>query len=356
VAGLTGRRTDQNRAGRPSLCRPVHAALESMAEIAPAAATIDASVIVCTYNRAESLPRTLHSLKSQQVRDGIDWEVLVVDNNSTDGTRHVVENFMPTFPRLRYGFEAAQGLSHARNRGLTRARGRIILFTDDDVAPEADWLQRILDGMAATGCDACGGFIAPDWQSSPPPWLTERFHGFLAVRAERTDTYEVEPGMLPPFGANMAFRREVFDRLGAFDVSRGRKGDVLASGEDGEMFQRVLESGGRVMFFGDARVRHTVESFRLTKRYFRRWRYQTSRNLAQTRGLPGRRRILGVPPYLVGQLLRSVARAAAARVTAPADEAFLKEMLVWHFLGAIEGLWRSRKAPAMRASNTRAAS
>jgi glycosyltransferase involved in cell wall biosynthesis len=327
-----------------------------MAELAPATESIDASVIVCTYNRAESLPRTLHSLTSQQVRDDVDWEVLVVDNNSSDGTRHVVENLMPVFPRLRYCFESAQGLSHARNCGLTQARGRTILFTDDDVAPEADWLQHILDGIAATSCDACGGFIAPEWQTPPPPWLTERFHGFLAVRAERNDTYEIERGMLPPFGANMAFRREVFDRLGAFDVNRGRKGNVLASGEDGEMFQRILDAGGKVMFFGDARVHHTVESFRLTKRYFRLWRYQTSRNLAQTRGFPGRRRVFGVPPYLVGQLLRSVARAAAARLTAPADEAFFKEMLVWHFLGAMEGLWRSRKSPAMRASNTRAAS
>jgi glycosyltransferase involved in cell wall biosynthesis len=312
----------------------------------PEIARIDASVIVCTYNRAESLPRTLRSLRAQQVRSGIDWEVLVVDNNSRDATRQTVEFFMQEFPRLRYCFEAAQGLSHARNRGLAQARGRIVLFTDDDVAPEPDWVQRIVDGMSATGCDACGGYIAPDWQSPPPRWLTERFHGFLAVRADRDDAYEILPGMLPPFGANMAFRREVFDRLGAFDVMRGRKGSVLASGEDGEMFQRILDAGGKVMFFGAARVHHTVESFRLTKRYFRRWRYETSRNLAQTVGFPGERKLLGVPPYLLVQLLRAAARAAAARIKDPPDEAFSKEVLVWHFLGSIEGLWRGHKTPS----------
>ena len=303
---------------------------------------MDASIIVCTYNRAESLRdtlRALHALKSPAKRN---WEVVVVDNNSRDETRQAVEEFGRGFARLRYLFEPRQGLSYARNHGLAAARGRILLFTDDDVAPEPDWVQRVLDGMSRTGCLACGGFIAPEWESPPPAWLTERFHGFLAVRAERADTYRIEGDMQPPFGANMAFRREVFDRFGQFDVGRGRSGNVLASGEDGELFQRILDDGGEVMFFGDARVHHTVESFRLTKRYFRRWRYQTSRNLAQSRGFPGKRRLFGVPPYLVPQLLRAAARALVARLTDPADEAFGREIIVWHFLGAIAGLWRSR--------------
>jgi glycosyltransferase involved in cell wall biosynthesis len=311
---------------------------------------IDASVIVCTYNRAESLKRTLRSLQAQRVREEVNWEVLLIDNNSSDNTRQLVEALQPEFTRLRYFFEVQQGLSHARNRGLSEARGRVILFTDDDVAPEADWVQQVLDGIEEIGCDACGGYIAPDWQRPPPSWLTERFHGFLAVRADREDSYQITRDMLPPFGANMAFRREVFDRVGAFDVSRGRTGTVLASGEDGDLFDRLLNAGGTVMFFGHAKVHHSIESFRLTKQYFRRWRYQTSRNLAQTRGFPGERSFLGVPLYLPGQLLRAVARAAAARLTDPADEAFLKEILVWHFLGSIEGLWRRRTLPSGRSS------
>lgn len=303
-----------------------------------------ASVIVCTYNRAGSLARTLASLAAQKVRDEFEWEVIVVDNNSRDDTRQVVERFSVDFPRLRYCFEGRQGLSHARNRGIELARGEFLLFTDDDVAPEPDWVERIVDGMISTACDACGGFIAPVWEAPPPPWLTERFHGFLAIRAERTDTFQILRGMDPPFGANMAFRREVFARHGGFDVRRGRMGNVLASGEDGELFERILKGGGKVMYFGAARVHHSVEAYRLTRKYLRRWRYQSSRNIAESKGLPGSTRVGGVPLYLFPQLARAIARAFVARLTDSPDAAFYKELIVCHFLGTIHGLWRTRRA------------
>lgn len=308
---------------------------------------LHASVIVCTYNRCESLKRTLAALCHQQVAPGLSWEVLVVDNNSKDLTKAIVEAHAGAFPALRYIFEPKQGLSHARNAGIAAARGRYLLFTDDDVAPEPDWMQRMVQGMMRTGCDAAGGYIAPVWETPPPAWLTERFHGFLAIKTERTDTYEITEGLPLPFGANMAFKRELFTRLGPFDVNRGRKGNVLASGEDGEFLARLLAAGGKVMFFGDARVHHAVESFRLTKRYFRRWRFQTSRNLAQSRGFEGDRRVAGIPLYMFGQLARACARAVTARFSEPADEAFYKEIIVWHFLGSMQGLWRERgRAPA----------
>ena len=301
-----------------------------------------ASIVVCTYNRADSLALTLGCLKNQQLRTDIDWEVIVVDNNSKDATRTTVEASMSDFPQLRYAFESRQGLSHARNHGIGLSRGDIVLFTDDDVCPEPDWVQVILDSMEAHGCDACGGYIAPAWEKPPPMWLTERFYGFLAIR---TDTMEqhITSSSNTPFGANMAFRRELFARHGTFDVTRGRMGNVLASGEDGELFERILKGGGKVMYFPLARVHHRVEAFRVEKAYFRRWRFQTSRNLAISRGVPGKRRICNIPPYLVPQTLRALWRAAWGRLTAPADEAFNREMVVCHFLGTLQGLWQSKK-------------
>lgn len=313
-------------------------------ESPPPTSPIDASIVVCTWNRSTSLRRTLASLRAQSVATHVNWEVLVVDNNSNDDTRSVIEACARTFPRVRYCYEPQQGLSFARNHGISLAKGDVVLFTDDDVAPEADWLQRILDGMARFDCDACGGYIAPVWESEPPSWLSERFHGFLAIRADRTDTYEIDGTVPVPFGANMAFRRTVFARFGLFDVTRGRSGAVLASGEDGELFARILAAGGKVIFFGDARVHHMVETFRLTKRYFRRWRFQTSRNMAVGRAFPGNRRVFGVPLYLYRQLVRASARAVAARFSSPPDEAFFNEIIVWHFLGSIAGLWRNRNA------------
>ncbi len=297
-----------------------------------------ASIVVCTYNRAASLEETLACLKRQKVPPDIGWEIIVVDNNSQDHTRDVIEAARRQCPRIRYAFEKEQGLSHARNHGVALAAGEIIAFTDDDVCPEADWLAIIVQGMRLHRSAACGGYIAPVWETPPPSWLTERFFGFLAVRNQRSDTYQITSASEAPFGANMAFRKDVLVDIGLFDVRRGRKGNVLASGEDGELFERILASGRKVMFFGNARVSHKVDAFRLTKRYFRRWRFQTSRNIAMSCGFPGERRLFGIPLYLFPQTLRALFNAVRSRLHDPVDEAFNKEIIVWHFFGALAGL------------------
>lgn len=305
---------------------------------------MDASVIVCTYNRTESLRDTLHALKAQQSIAGRTWEVIVVDNNSQDDTPQVIADFQHEWPRLRYEFQGEQGLSHARNHGIAAAHGNILLFTDDDVLPEPHWMEVTLTGLEKYHADACGGYIAPLWEVTPPPWLTERFYGFLAVRTDRSDDYDITLPSQAPFGANMAFRREVFQKVGGFDTTRGRKGAVLASGEDGELFERILAAGLKAVFLGQSRVHHKVESFRLTKRYFRRWRFQTSRNIAQSKNMAGDRRFLNIPLYVFPQFLRAVIRMLWGHVTQPRDEAFNREMVVCHFLGLMQGLYRSRSS------------
>ncbi|HYE37068.1 glycosyltransferase [Methylocaldum sp.] len=303
---------------------------------------MDASIIVCTYNRAESLRDTLTALMQLNTRPELSWEVIIVDNNSKDHTRRVVEEFHQAWPKLRYEFELQQGLSHARNRGIAAANGEVLLFTDDDVLPESDWLETTLAGLEKYQADACGGYIAPIWEIPPPYWLTERFYGFLAVRTDRTDDYPIETPSQAPFGANMAFRRQIFDKVGYFDTNRGRRGEVLASGEDIELFERILAAGLKAVFLGQSRVSHKVEAYRCTKRYLRRWRFQTSRNLAVSKGLPGSRRIFNIPFYLFPQLMRAARGVITGRFTLPADEAFYREMLLCHFLGAIQGLYLSR--------------
>lgn len=303
---------------------------------------MDASIIVCTYNRALSLQGTLQALRAQQTTSHRQWEVIVVDNNSKDHTRAIVEEMQEDWPLLRYEFAPEQGLSHARNHGIGCAQGEVFLFTDDDVLPEPDWLETTLAGMDKYQADACGGYIAPIWEKPPPTWLTERFYGFLAVRTDRDDDYPIQSPSQAPFGANMAVKKCVFDKVGLFDTNRGRKGKVLASGEDGELFERILNAGFKAAFLGKARVHHKVEAFRLTKRYFRRWRFQTSRNIAQSRGLTGERRLLNIPLYVFPQLLRAIVRMLWGYMTQPRDEAFNRDIIVFHFLGLMQGLYRAR--------------
>ncbi|CAH1087205.1 glycosyltransferase [Candidatus Nitrotoga sp. 1052] len=303
---------------------------------------MDASIIVCTYNRAESLRDTLHALRAQKTSPSRSWEIVVVDNNSRDHTHRVVKEVQREWPLLRYEFEQTQGLSHARNHGIAAARGDVLLFTDDDVLPEPDWMEVTLSGLEKSNADACGGYIAPIWETPPPAWLTERFYGFLAIRTDRTDDYPITLASQAPFGANMAMKRTVFDRVALFDTNRGRKGNLLASGEDGEMFERILAAGLKAIFLGQSRVHHKVEAFRLTKRYFRRWRFQTSLNIAQSRGLAGERRLFNIPLYVLPQFMRAMARMLWGHMTQPLDEAFNREMVVCHFLGLMQGLYRSR--------------
>jgi glycosyltransferase involved in cell wall biosynthesis len=304
---------------------------------------MDASIIVCTYNRAESLRDTLRALQALQPAPGRTWEVIVVDNNSKDHTKAVVEEAQQAWPLLRYEFEGAQGLSHARNHGIACARGDVILFTDDDVLPEPDWLETTLHGLVRCGADACGGWIGPIWETPPPSWLTERFYGFLAIRTDSTEDHPITDASHAPFGANMAFRRDVFDRVGAFDTNRGRKGQVLAGGEDIEMFERLLKAGMKAHFLGSSRVHHKVEAYRLRRRYFLRWRLQASRNIALRQGVSGERRMFNVPMYLYPQLLRAVGRAVHAHLFLDAAEALHRDMMVCHFLGTMQGLWRERR-------------
>ncbi len=305
---------------------------------------MDASIIVCTYNRADSLKETLEALQKQKISSGITWEVLVVDNNSSDHTRETVKGVQSEWPELRYTSEPQQGLSHARNHGIESANGEVLLFTDDDVLPEPEWLQTTIAGMEKYQADACGGYIAPIWESPPPPWLTERFYGFLAVRTDRSDDYSIDKPGLAPFGANMAVKKAVFERVGVFDTNRGRKGKVLASGEDGELFQRILAANLKAVFLGSSRVHHKVESFRLSKKYMRNWRFQTSSNIAQSVGVKGTRRIFNTPLYIFPQLLRAILRMLWAKLSAPQDEAFNREIIVCHFFGLIQGLYRTQKA------------
>lgn len=303
---------------------------------------MDASIIICTYNRVQSLIDTLNAIQQQKTADSLTWEVIVVDNNSNDNTQQAIAEIQKKWPKLHYEFERQQGLSHARNHGIRHAQGKVILFTDDDVIPEENWVECIVQGLKKYQADACGGYIAPIWEIPPPVWLTARFYGFLAVRSERTDDYFITQASQAPYGANMAFNKKLFNKVGFFDINRGRKGNILASGEDGELFERILKNQGKVVFLGSAKVHHKVESFRITKKYMRRWRFQSSRNIALSRGIIGKRRFLNIPFFLFPQFFRAIIRMFWGYLTQPQDEAFNRDIIVFHFLGTMQGLFQSR--------------
>ena len=253
---------------------------------------MDVSVVVCTYNRAPSLGLTLRSLDVQVTPPDLTWEVVVVDNNSADATRTVVDAFAATARiRVRYLFEPRQGLSHARNTGIAHARGAILAFTDDDVRPGPDWVAGLTRALRETGADIVGGRILPAWDHPPPPWLVARpfLRGPLAIMEHAVPGPVVEATGIPNvWGANMAFRREVFDRVGLFDPRRGVTGRKLYRGEEVELVRRALAAGCRAVYDPRVVVWHRIAAGRMRRRYISRLYFELGRGQrARSGSAPG---------------------------------------------------------------------
>ena len=147
------------------------------------------------------------------------WEVLVVDNNSSDRTSEVVESFCAKHPaRFRLVFEREQGLSHARNTGIRNARGDILAFTDDDICVESGWLWNLTSSLHDGEWAGAGGQIFPVCNGALPNWLTIEDFRTLGVFAGFYLGPVAGPLTRPPYGGNMAYRRETFEKYGSFRV------------------------------------------------------------------------------------------------------------------------------------------
>jgi glucosyl-dolichyl phosphate glucuronosyltransferase len=239
------------------------------------AMTVQVSVVIGTYNRACLLEGTLKALASQEVPDSLSWEIIVVDNNSRDATAEVVRTFSKTTATpVRYVFEPRQGISHARNRGIQEAAGSIIAFNDDDVLPAPDWVARLPAAFHRWDAQGLGGRILPLWETPPPGWLAE--NGDLLARLAIMDFDADGPLTLPlvgrpqVWGANMAFRRELFERVGDFDPRLGVVGMRLFRGEETDLVRRALERGMKIAYDASLTVYHRIGADRMRKAYFRR--------------------------------------------------------------------------------------
>lgn len=225
----------------------------------------DITVVISTYNRCEILPAAIESVLNQEA-SGINYELILVDNNSKDATPQVVESFINRgHNNLRYVFEPLQGLSHGRNAGIKNARGAIVVFVDDDVRARPDWVRNIKRAFDIyTDADCVGGKILPSWKSDPPAWLNADHWGPLALQdyGEQPLCADNETPLCLA-GANFAFRREVFQHA-LFSPDFPRAQDI-------EFLLRFWLSGRRAMYVPDVVVLADVQEERLTKAYHRKW-------------------------------------------------------------------------------------
>ena len=322
--------------------------------ISEGGSSVKYSIVIATYNRAADLRETLTSLARLQP-DG-PWEVIVVDNNSPDATRQVVEAAAPTFPvRLRYLFEREQGRSPALNAGIRAAAGEIIATTDDDVRVPADWLNRAAEGLARLGCDYVGGRVLPIWGGPRPAWLST--HGGKQWAVIALLDYGPEPiefNTRVPLGVNMAFTRAAFERAGLFDPNTGRKAGTLLGQEVREWCIRARRAGVRGFYVPEMALEHIIPADRLNKRYFRRWFYWrgiSRARLYERSGLDMETpeqttldfskvpHIAGVPRYLYRKALTTLGRWAADTLRGRTASAFEHELWLCFFAGIVRQRW-----------------
>lgn len=316
---------------------------------------MDFSVIVCTYNRCQNLQPCLSALARQEDVSGIDWEVVVVDNNSSDDTPATVERLARELPvTVRYVREAQQGLNHARNCGVTHSRGTHFTFVDDDILVSSQWLAALHRAFGRTDADAVGGRIHLDPSIELPPWVVpgSETAGFLGYQDLGDEPFRMDGTSNYPFGGNMSFHRRVVEKIGLFDTRLGRKGEgrkrgELFKGAETDYFHRLAAAGGaRIFYEPQAIVYHRVQPFQLQRRYFLTIHFNAGFQKALYDSSEFRRRALGVPLFLYPQLTRAMTRYLRLLVTRGPNHAFRQLMTVGHFLGTMAGYRSARKQAA----------
>ena len=238
------------------------------------------TIAIPTHNRAATLRATLESVVALELGEALDVDCLVVDNNSTDDTPGIVEQIAASAPiPVRRVCEARQGSSFARNRAINEARGDWLFFLDDDVVAERAWARELHIELERRKLDAACGAVLPRWSVPPPPWLGPRLYSKLAVHDERalndahgradSSGHRME-ALEYYFSANVGFRCDAFERFGRFREDLGVVGGNPVSGEDTELFARIIARGGAVGFAPRARVYHPIGTERMTPAYLRR--------------------------------------------------------------------------------------
>lgn len=224
------------------------------------------SVIVCTYNRAKYIYRCL-SLLAQNDYDG-KWELIVVNNHSTDNTAAECERFAADYPDApyRYFIELHQGLSFARNRGMVEAKGDWFVFLDDDAFVRGDYLSNLAAHLSRGSSDAFGGRIEPLFEDGEPDWYSPWSRGFVSA-LDMGDKELLFSGSKFPIGANMGISRRAVELCGTFNTQLGRTENKLLGGEEKDIFQRIMSSGMKVVYLPDITVQHCIPAKRTTDEF-----------------------------------------------------------------------------------------
>ncbi len=230
------------------------------------------SIIICTYNREHFLKKCLVSIINQ-VKVHKDFsliEILIIDNNSQDRTKNLIEQIQgSTSLQINYLIEHQQGLSYARNRGINESKGAYLAFVDDDATVLPLWIETLMNGIKNIKADVYGGPIFPNYEITLPSWIDRNY---FIRKFKNKDGYLNAILKREGFsGGNMCIKKEIFDIIGTFNVNLGMIGEDLGLGEESEFFYRLYNYNKRCKLYNldKMAISHFEGKEKLTKDYLR---------------------------------------------------------------------------------------
>ena len=303
---------------------------------------------ICTFNRADRLRKLVQHLRQQDCP--MPWEILIVNNRSTDNTQAVLEELADQdgVP-LRFVREDAQGITFARNRAISEAiESDYLFFMDDDELPCPGILSSACDALDREGADCVGGQVKVSFAPGKrPDWLVDELLGFLAETNYGSDSFWISDLSTPLWTANIAYKTSIFrdDTALRFDHRYNRSGAVIGGGEDAIMFRELVARKMKVRYRPDMIVEHYVEDWRLKRSYFLKLHFESGKKYGQFSLSDYPRAVFGVPPFLITQA--AVHTSKAALMTLGRDRlALRKAMTACHSFGTIRGCylkWRNHR-------------
>jgi len=226
------------------------------------------TAVICTCNRNELLSRSIESLINQSF-DKEKYQILVVDNNSSEETKALVKDYRDKAGNIDYICEPVQGLSKARNAGWRQARGKYVAFIDDDAQASPEWLENIVLCFeeAADNCAVISGSVFPIWEVRPPKWLTGRMRRFLSL-IERTDHEGEIADENYLAGTNISYKKTCLSEIRGFNEELGRNKNCLLSMEELHLKRKLHKYGWKTYYYPQIRVDHYIPESRLKRGWF----------------------------------------------------------------------------------------
>ena len=272
------------------------------------------------------------------------WELLIVDNNSTDATKAIVlewkaKKLLP----IKYVFEPRQGKSFALNHGIKESRGEFLVFTDDDIIPDQGWLSSLYEAAQNYPYNIIGGKVLPKMNQTLPDWLTFEkpysvvLNGPLVCHDKGNEIREYGKGMWVPAGCNVLVRREMFSRHGLYSLDLGYLSpEVIISGEDSEIMFRFKNGGEKLLYYPKALVFHPADASRINKTRFRKWFWGAGRGRVRWNDTPANQvRWANVPKPVIKKTAKGIIKFLMALPSKNKAKKFFHELMLIHYAGLI---------------------